>query len=88
MEVRKVNIDILRNFWKKELERKVKRSESNFGCVVSKEGGVVADITVSTIFSTDRVKKVKELKFLIENGFYKLDSRAIAKNIIAELLND
>ena len=87
MEIRKVGIDILRSVWRKESEQKVRKEEKNSNCSPPENKEVVTDISSSTVFSLNRAEKIEELKLLIEEGLYKLDSKAIAKNIVEELLN-
>ena len=89
MEIGKVSLRTLRNVWEKRAEGRVKkedRASSSLTSTGDKE--VVTEISTTALFSQSRVNKVEELKLLIESGLYKLDARAIAENIIEELLND
>jgi flagellar biosynthesis anti-sigma factor FlgM len=86
MEIRKVGIEIYKSFLEDKISTKsARRSSSNKS--ISTAEGVITEISLSSA-SEEREKRIEEIKFLIENGLYKIDSRSIAENLIEELIND
>ncbi len=87
MEIRKVGVEIYRSFLEEKVAPKNLKKGSNKSKPVRTTEGVVAEISFSSI-SQEREARIEEIKFLIENGLYKIDSKSIAENLIEELIND
>ena len=87
MEIRRVGIEIYRSFLEEKVSPKNLKKSSNSSKSVQASEGVVAEISISSA-SQEREAKIEEIKFLIESGLYKIDSKSIAENLIEELIND
>ena len=86
MGVEKVGANLFRNVWESKSESQVKK-EGKRSVPSVKDYHVVADISASTSLTTiNRLERIEKLKLLIEEGLYKLDSKAIAESIVEELL--
>jgi len=87
MEIRRVGIEIYKSFLEEKASpRNLKRGNGSSKSVQTTEG-VVTEISISPA-SREREERIEEIKFLIENGLYKIDSKSIAENLIEELIND
>ena len=87
MEIRRVGIEIYKSFLEEKVSPKSLRKGGHSGKSPRTTKGVVAEISLSSA-SQEREARIEEIKFLIENGLYKLDSKSIAENLIEELIND
>ena len=87
MEIRRVGIEIYKSFLEEKVSPKSLRKGGHSGKFTRTTEGVVAEISLSSA-SQEREARIEEIKFLIENGLYKLDSKSVAENLIEELIND
>ena len=85
MEIPKIGTGIYKLVEEKLSPRTVRKKDSKATTDLNREG-VVAEISLSSV-SENREEKIEEIKYLIENGLYKIDSKSIAENIIDELIN-
>ncbi|RUM44787.1 MAG: hypothetical protein DSY35_01590 [Desulfurobacterium sp.] len=86
MGVEKVGANLFQNVWESKPESQVKK-ERKRNVPPFKDDQVVADISASTFLTTiNRLERIEKLRLLIEEGLYKLDSKAIAESIVEELL--
>jgi anti-sigma28 factor (negative regulator of flagellin synthesis) len=87
MEIRRIGMEVYKSF----LEDKVSSRNPKKGSISSKSTvmaeGVATKISISSV-SQKRGERIEEIKFLIENGLYRIDSRSISENLIEELIND
>ena len=85
MEIRRVGIEAYRIV---EESSSLKGSKKRHSVTSSsdKVKDVATEITLSSL-SVSREERLEEIKFLIENGLYRIDSKAISENILEELLN-
>ena len=87
MEIRRVGIEIYKSFLEEKVSPKSLRKGGHSSKSTQTTKGVVTEISLSSA-SQEREARIEEIKFLIENGLYKLDSKSIAENLIEELIND
>ena len=86
MDVRRIGTEIYRLFEEK-IPSRTGRKKASTDVSAPEPKGVVTEISLTNL-AENREKKIEEIKFLIENGLYKIDSKSIAENLIEELIND
>jgi len=86
MEIRRVGTEIYKLFEEKIPSRTGKKKASTTVSAPEPKG-VITEISLTSL-AENREKKIEEIKFLIENGLYRIDSKSIAENLIEELIND
>ena len=87
MEIRRIGIGIYKNLIEDRVSSKNPKKGSMSSSSIAKVEGVAAEISFSSA-SQKREERIEEIRFLIENGLYKIDSRSISENLIEELIND
>ncbi|GAB6076205.1 flagellar biosynthesis anti-sigma factor FlgM [Desulfurobacterium crinifex] len=86
MEIRRIGVEVYKSFLEDKVSPKnLKKGGSSKSSKITE--GVVTEISISSA-SQEREERIKEIKFLIESGLYKIDLKSIAENLIEELIND